>query len=187
MKRKIDHHKYKTVHDFRKDFLLIVQNAKLYNAPNTIYWKSADKLEKYGIKTIDRIEKQINDLIHQQQRKQQQLSSSTSNQQYSWQQKQKHQKIAVTSSSLRKDSIVVKEEEVDILGLDGPVRKSTNRVESEVTTREPSVDIQSSSRAITPIRQLKKKKKKKMSETGVIYGPDGTLHAVGGGKHFIYL
>ncbi|CAO3617402.1 unnamed protein product [Cunninghamella blakesleeana] len=165
MKKKVEHHKYKTIHDFRKDFLLIVQNAKLYNASNTIYWKSADKLEKYGLKSIDRVEKQINDLIYQQQK-----------------QKQKHhQKIAVTSSSLRKNSIIIKEEEVDILGLDGPTRKSApSRVESETATREPSVDIQSSSRAMTPIKQSKKSKKKKVSEMGVIYGPDGTLHAVGG-------
>jgi hypothetical protein len=75
----------------------------------------------------------------------------------------------------------VKEEEVDILGLDGPARKAS-RAESERTTREPSLDT-SLSRATTPMRQhMKKKKKKKMTDAGVIYGPDGSIHAVGGGK-----
>ncbi|KAI8093489.1 uncharacterized protein BX664DRAFT_278497 [Halteromyces radiatus] len=175
LRQKIENDKYKTMDDFRKDFLLIVQNAKLYNAPDTIYWKSADKLENYGVKAIERAEK----LIHEPSTTPHQASGSFStylgNRQYSWQQEQK----AVAS---RKESTAIKEEEVDILGLDGPARKAS-RVDSERTTREPSLDTQS--RAATPLRQqqqqqAKKKKKKKMTDSGVIYGPDGSIHAIGG-------
>ncbi|PHZ17055.1 Bromodomain-containing protein, partial [Rhizopus microsporus ATCC 52813] len=44
MQKKLDSGQYKNVDDFRQDFNLIVSNAKLYNAIDTIYWKSADKL-----------------------------------------------------------------------------------------------------------------------------------------------
>lgn len=172
LRQKIENGSYTTMDDFRTDFLLIVQNAKLYNAPDTIYWKSADKLESYGIKAIDRAEKLVQEsFASQPPPPPPSLTPRANSRQYPWQQQQYS----------RKDSTTVKEEEVDILGLDGPARKAS-RAESERTTREPSLDT-SLSRATTPMRQhMKKKKKKKMTDAGVIYGPDGSIHAVGGGK-----
>ncbi|KAI8334582.1 hypothetical protein BC941DRAFT_472515 [Chlamydoabsidia padenii] len=177
LRRKIENDSYSTMDDFRKDFLLIVQNAKLYNAPDTIYWKSADKLESYGIKAIDRAEKLVQETLMAANTTQQSSSTSLTtrvgNRQYAWQQHYHKQPYS------RKDSATVKEEEVDILGLDGPARKAS-RVDSERTTREPSLDTPLS-RATTPMHQhAKKKKKKKMTDAGVIYGPDGSIHAIGG-------
>ncbi|CAO3587912.1 unnamed protein product [Absidia cylindrospora] len=177
--RKIDNDDYKTMDDFRTDFLLIVRNAKIYNAPDTIYWKSADKLEKYGIKAIERAEKLVQEPVTTTaaatQQHQSPFSTYLGNQQQQyWQQQQQQQKIVLP----QKNTTTVKEEEVDILGLDGPARKGS-RAESERPTRETSLDP--NSRAMTPMRlQPKKKKKKKVTDSGVIYGPDGSIHAIGG-------
>lgn len=110
MRTKIEKKVYRGISDFRYDFELIVNNAKLYNAKDTIYYKSADKVHESGLKLMDRYEKQIEEEIHKQ-----------------------------------------------------------------VESREASVDIRSST-TTTPY----KKKKKKVAETGVLYGPDGSLFTVGG-------
>ncbi|ORZ21254.1 hypothetical protein BCR42DRAFT_488361 [Absidia repens] len=180
--RKIDNDDYKTMDDFRTDFLLIVRNAKLYNAPDTIYWKSADKLEKYGIKAIERAEKLVQEPVattttatrsHQSP-----FSTYLGNQQQQYWQQQQQQQQQQRIAQTQKNATTVKEEEVDILGLDGPARKGS-RAESERPTRETSLDP--SSRSMTPMRlQSKKKKKKKVTDSGVIYGPDGSIHAIGG-------
>ena len=50
MRKKLKAHQYHRMDQVRHDFMLIVTNAKTYNAPNTIYWKNADKLQNYGLK-----------------------------------------------------------------------------------------------------------------------------------------
>ncbi|KAJ3254242.1 Bromodomain containing protein 7 [Boothiomyces macroporosus] len=54
MKEKVLKKMYKDCEEFRKDFELVVRNAKLYNAPDTIYYKAADKLEQSGLRIIER-------------------------------------------------------------------------------------------------------------------------------------
>ncbi|KAJ3325006.1 Bromodomain-containing protein 9 [Boothiomyces sp. JEL0866] len=54
MRDKVTKKMYKNCEEFKKDFELVVRNAKLYNAPDTIYYKAADKLEQSGLKIIER-------------------------------------------------------------------------------------------------------------------------------------
>jgi hypothetical protein len=173
MRSKIDKDRYTSIDQFRHDFNLITTNAKLYNSIDTIYWKSADKVQDYGTKMIDRAEKTIADEgitaspepgFNAAQRKNS-LSS---------------RKLSVSFTGRKDSASMIKEEEVDIMGLDNiPLRKPSKGGDPD--TRETSVDI-ASSRALTPNRTLStyKKKKKKMADTGVVYGPDGSLYGVGG-------
>ncbi|KAF7723168.1 hypothetical protein EC973_002303 [Apophysomyces ossiformis] len=166
MRRKLESGQYHHMEQFRDDFLLIMTNAKTYNAPDTIYWKSADKLQRYGVKAIERAEKTVGyDVapaleIKQGKKRQDSISRKLSN---------------VSVSSIKKDPLVKVEEEVDILGLDSlPPRKPGRQGSESTVARETSVDTN-----ILP-RDSKKKKKKKVTEAGVIYAPDGSLNAVGG-------
>ncbi|KAJ3274138.1 Bromodomain containing protein 7 [Terramyces sp. JEL0728] len=54
MRDKVTKKLYKDCEDFKKDFILVVRNAKLYNAPDTIYFKAAEKLEQSGLRIIER-------------------------------------------------------------------------------------------------------------------------------------
>lgn len=164
MRNKIERGEYKEASDFRHDFNLVISNAKLYNARDTIYWKSADKMEEVCLRMIDRTEKQIEE---------EKLNEL-----------EEVEESAVLDRKLslldRKDSLNVKEEDIDIMGIDAniPLLRKMSRQGSDAT----SVDLLNS-RAMTPtLRTTYKKKKKKPAETGVLYGPDGSLHTVGGGK-----
>jgi hypothetical protein len=94
----------------------------------------------------------------------------------------------------KRESVVKIEEDVDILGLDTttsyqhfPTLSRKAMRQGSAGYRESSMDV-GSSRAITPNRTFstaQKKKKKKISEAGVIFASDGSLAAVHGGK-FIY-
>lgn len=178
MRKKIENGEYKGADDFKNDFELIISNAKLYNAKDTIYWKSADKVHEAGLKLIERSEKQIEEeilnaeaaaFIHQQQGNNIHQTEDTD--------ADSLKKLSI-SFSKRKDSLAVKEEDVDIVGIDTGI--PLLRKQNDIHTRETSVDL-SNSRAMTPIRTTTyKKKKKKVAETGVLYGPDGSLHTVGG-------
>ncbi|CAO3694188.1 unnamed protein product [Rhizopus stolonifer] len=130
MNQKLNNESYKTVDDFRQDFNLIVGNTKIYNAIDTIYWKSADKLYEVGSKLLDKAEKQYEEEMA--------LAAVET-------------KVDETTEKSwiyeRKESLI-KEEDVDIMGID-----------THVT--------------------LNKKKKKKMAEAGIVFAPDGSLHAVG--------
>ncbi|OUM64829.1 hypothetical protein PIROE2DRAFT_29718, partial [Piromyces sp. E2] len=44
MQKKIDTKQYTDISQFQHDFELVIQNAKIYNAPETIYYRSADKI-----------------------------------------------------------------------------------------------------------------------------------------------
>ncbi|CAG8501961.1 14006_t:CDS:10 [Acaulospora colombiana] len=54
MRKKIDCNKYASIDEFKGDFSLVCNNCKTYNAPDTIYYKSADKLWQFGEKAIER-------------------------------------------------------------------------------------------------------------------------------------
>ncbi|ORX53201.1 Bromodomain-containing protein [Hesseltinella vesiculosa] len=170
MKKNLAADKYHSTQDFQSDFSLIVNNAKLYNAPDTVYWKSAEKLQSFGLKAIQRMEKQILEESPP-------PPSSTSTHflipaSYA----SSTHPLTSPSSSWRRKS--VKEEEVDIMSLDGPsppFRKFSTvliKTESERTTREPSLDPSH--------RPSSKKKKKKHADAGVTYSSDGSIQAVPG-------
>ncbi|KAG1442945.1 hypothetical protein G6F56_010856 [Rhizopus delemar] len=154
MNQKLNNESYKTVDDFRQDFNLIVGNTKIYNAIDTIYWKSADKLYEVGSKLLDKAEKQYEEEIA--------LAAVET-------------KVDETTEKSwiyeRKESLI-KEEDVDIMGIDTHVMRKHSRQGSEFT------DI-ASSHLLNPIKALNKKKKKKMAEAGIVFAPDGSLHAVG--------
>jgi len=42
------------MHTVQSDFWLVIQNAKTYNTPDTIYWKTADRIGKHAQKLFDR-------------------------------------------------------------------------------------------------------------------------------------
>jgi hypothetical protein len=50
---------YTCIKDFQNDFTLIVENAKKYNAPATVYFKEAHKLGNYGFPLIEREAKSV--------------------------------------------------------------------------------------------------------------------------------
>ncbi|CAG8576499.1 16171_t:CDS:10, partial [Acaulospora morrowiae] len=54
MRKKIDCNEYTSIDEFKEDFSLVCNNCKTYNAPDTIYYKSADKLWQFGEKAIER-------------------------------------------------------------------------------------------------------------------------------------
>ncbi|KAJ2992761.1 Bromodomain containing protein 7 [Globomyces sp. JEL0801] len=54
MKEKVDKRIYNNHIDFKNDFELVMKNAKLYNAKDTIYYKMADKLLQFGLKLFER-------------------------------------------------------------------------------------------------------------------------------------
>lgn len=184
MRRKVEEGAYTNVDLFRHDFNLITTNAKIYNSVETIYWKCAERIREAGSKLIDRAEKQIEEekltavatpVIQENPDKRQDSFSA--------------RKLSISFSG-RKDSFGIKEEDVDIMGIDTniPSLHKPSRQGSEMNTRETSVDMMANSRAMTPIRSITntpyKKKKKKVADTGVLYAPDGSLHIVGGGMYY---
>ncbi|KAI9023607.1 hypothetical protein CLU79DRAFT_749291 [Phycomyces nitens] len=185
MRKNIETGQYRHLDEFRDDFLLIVTNAKTYNAPGTIYWKTADRLQHFGLKSIERAENTVN---YELQNIQPEGSEQPAEESGSMTVKHKARKNSwsrklstISMNSIKKEPNVKMEEDIDILGLDGtlPLRKASRQGSESLTMREASVDF-GSSRAMTPNREPKKKKKKKMNEAGVIYAPDGSLNAVGG-------
>lgn len=190
MRKNIEAGKYQSGEDFRHDFELIISNAKIYNSRETIYWKSADKLYDFGMKLIDRAAKQIEEeklnqaVLAAEAAAAAKANAAAARASPAASEDTSSRKMSI-SFSKRKESFGIKEEDVDIMGIDSsiPALRKQSRQGSEIHTRETSVDI-ASSRAMTPIRSLTspyKKKKKKVADTGVLYGPDGSLHTVGGG------
>ncbi|GAA5801559.1 hypothetical protein HPULCUR_007007 [Helicostylum pulchrum] len=172
MRKKVMEGSYTTVDLFRSDFNLITTNAKIYNSAETIYWKCAERIREAGTKLIDRAEKQIEEeklAVVQEEEKKESFSA---------------RKLSMSFAN-RKESFGIKEEEVDIMGIDNnaPSLRKQSRQGSEMNIREASMDL-AHSRALTPIRSITntpyKKKKKKVAESGVLYAPDGSLNIVGG-------
>jgi len=49
--------KYSNLEEFKKDFLLVCGNSKLYNEPFTIYYKEAERIEEIGLELIKEADK----------------------------------------------------------------------------------------------------------------------------------
>lgn len=146
--------------DFRDDFMLIVRNAKTYNAPDTIYYKSADRLEHMGLKAIEKAEKTV---VYESP-----APTDDSESMYSRSNSWTARRLSTYSGKN-----VKVEEEVDIMGLDSTVPLAP------VFRQDSESVLLDSSRATTPTRQSTKKKKKKVTDAGVVYAPDGSLSAIG--------
>ncbi|KAI7862850.1 hypothetical protein BDF14DRAFT_1849966 [Spinellus fusiger] len=189
MRQKIESGRYRHLDEFKQDFLLIVTNAKTYNAPGTIYWKTADRLEHFGLKSLERVEPTVSydppardTATDQKERDEEETATGTSKYKHkhnSWTRKLSSVSLASYKKEPHAASHVKIEEEVDILGLDGtlPLRKHSRQASESLA--EGAHDY-AYARGMTPLREPKKKKKKKMNEAGVIYAPDGSLNAVGG-------
>lgn len=54
MRDKVKQKKYKTCEEFQSDFELVIQNSKTYNAPDSVYYKAAEKLHAAGLKLIQK-------------------------------------------------------------------------------------------------------------------------------------
>ncbi|KAJ3170128.1 HEAT repeat-containing protein 4 [Irineochytrium annulatum] len=61
MEKKVQARKYTNFRDFMDDFDLVIKNAKTYNAPETLYYKTADKLAQYGYKYLEREEQAVDE------------------------------------------------------------------------------------------------------------------------------
>lgn len=173
MRNKLERGEYNHMDDFLSDFVLIMTNAKTYNAPNTIYYRSADRIQQYGVKAIERAAKTI---VYTPEPEE--TPTTPIKQEVNW-----SRRASSATAASRKDSGVKYEEEVDILGLDTQhvlAPRKQSRPDTELTLDALS------SRGGTPTRGYVKKKKKKMTEAGVAYSSDGSLLAVGGGKHARY-
>ncbi|ORY96241.1 hypothetical protein BCR43DRAFT_491328 [Syncephalastrum racemosum] len=167
MRKKLERGEYHHMDDFLSDFTLIMTNAKTYNAPNTIYYRNADRLQQYGVKAIERAAKTIVYTPEPEER-----PVTPIKQEINW-----SRRASSATAASRKDSGVKYEEEVDILGLDTQhvlAPRKQSRADTELTLDALS------SRGGTPTRGYVKKKKKKMTEAGVAYSSDGSLLAVGG-------
>ncbi|EJD39156.1 Bromodomain-containing protein, partial [Auricularia subglabra TFB-10046 SS5] len=44
MTKKVQRGRYKTMDDFTKDFQLVIDNAKLFNPPGSIYYTEAERI-----------------------------------------------------------------------------------------------------------------------------------------------
>ncbi|CAG8616131.1 9709_t:CDS:10, partial [Funneliformis caledonium] len=54
MRKKVANNEYTTIDAFKDDLAIICNNCKTYNAPETLYYKSAEKLWAFGEKSIER-------------------------------------------------------------------------------------------------------------------------------------
>ncbi|XP_038078524.1 bromodomain-containing protein 7-like [Patiria miniata] len=54
MKRKIDVSEYTSIEEYKSDFLLMCENATIYNRPETIYYKAAKRLQAVGLKCMNK-------------------------------------------------------------------------------------------------------------------------------------
>lgn len=61
MEHKITQKEYKEISEFEQDFLRIVSNAKTYNAPDSVYYKTAERLSNFGTKAIHREAQKVAD------------------------------------------------------------------------------------------------------------------------------
>jgi len=72
MKAKLLNDQYESVLQFKSDFSQMCNNAMLYNDPNTIYYKEAQRLSKFGNDLIDLRIKEYEDQSKQEDEKKRQ-------------------------------------------------------------------------------------------------------------------
>src|SRR5262245_26019224 len=63
MNKKIEGGAYSTLREFQSDFELICSNCMIYNAPNTVYYRAAQKLLHFGRKLISKEAQKANALL----------------------------------------------------------------------------------------------------------------------------
>lgn len=56
MEGRVKQNHYGTMDAFRSDLLLLTKNAKLFNPPTSIYHTQAQKLEEYGLRSMEKLE-----------------------------------------------------------------------------------------------------------------------------------
>ena len=54
MERRIHGRYYTSMDMFQHDFLLVTQNAQLFNPPSSVYHTAAKRLESWGLRAIER-------------------------------------------------------------------------------------------------------------------------------------
>ncbi|XP_022109958.1 bromodomain-containing protein 7-like isoform X2 [Acanthaster planci] len=54
MKKKMDASEYTSIEEYKSDFLLMCENATIYNRPETIYYKAAKRLQAVGLKCMSK-------------------------------------------------------------------------------------------------------------------------------------
>ncbi|KAJ1921372.1 hypothetical protein H4219_000689 [Mycoemilia scoparia] len=54
MKKKLNANEYKTIDQFKDDFMLVCKNCQTYNAPTTKYYKCARRIQEYGSIIIEK-------------------------------------------------------------------------------------------------------------------------------------
>ena len=59
IRSKVEHNSYRKLHEFKSDVYLVFSNAKTYNAPNTVFYKTAHKIQEYADKAFQRIEDNV--------------------------------------------------------------------------------------------------------------------------------
>ncbi|OZJ04663.1 hypothetical protein BZG36_02878 [Bifiguratus adelaidae] len=176
--------RYTSMDEFKADFELVIKNAKTYNAPQTPYWKSADKIGEYGLRAIEREAKNVG-----------------SAEELSMQERQNSQLGAKSIKKPRSGSISFKfphgkDEEVDILGLEGGGSAGTPGTTGNATPRDIMSELEARKRdsptpsrtpipgmgTLTSVRNKRREEKKKKSGAvfGWIYGSDGSVVGVNG-------
>ena len=111
MRDKVERRLYRSFQEFADDFELVCRNARIYNAPETRYYKSADRLYAAGIKVVQKELERIK--YYEQMRKTDMTSSSEMvempNQQGTF------VKSSTSSPKSTRNSISEMDEDVDIL------------------------------------------------------------------------
>ncbi|KAL5513918.1 hypothetical protein ACEPAG_2679 [Sanghuangporus baumii] len=59
MTEKIEKGQYRSLEQFKDDFLLVIANAKLFNPPPSIYYSEASKIESWGLEQISKATVQV--------------------------------------------------------------------------------------------------------------------------------
>ncbi|KAL0082279.1 hypothetical protein J3Q64DRAFT_1722561 [Phycomyces blakesleeanus] len=154
MKERLERDYYQHLDDILHDFKMIVRNAKTYNAPNTIYWRSADRLEMYGEKAFERAAAVI---VYEE--KEDVDGDET---------------LQIVEEQEDEELVVVDKESL----ANSPQRDSRmGSISMYSSSMEQQMDFVMSN---PPVLATKKKKKKKKVADTCIYGPDGSLQSASG-------
>ncbi|KAI6141725.1 hypothetical protein BKA82DRAFT_1006559 [Pisolithus tinctorius] len=54
MTTKVERGKYRSLEEFSTDFRLVINNAKIFNAPGSIYYNEAERIESWGLEHISK-------------------------------------------------------------------------------------------------------------------------------------
>ncbi|KAL1923191.1 uncharacterized protein VTP21DRAFT_9567 [Calcarisporiella thermophila] len=174
MQKKLAAGEYRDIDAFKSDFLLVMTNAKTYNAPSTIYYRTADRILQYGEKAIERERGNILSPEEEMAQAAQAVTPIASVGQGI--------ATAVRHHVLDGQAGKQKEEEIDILEL-GDVRPTKNTPRHSqgeegagtfTRTSTPHKSTPNTTAVLTALTSGKKKKKKK-NDMEPTFAPDGSL------------